>query len=142
MCTAGKEQCECSHFTMNENLCYIANFIKLLIVYIVWKTSKARNGRSSMVSRICAFFSLSNYSGRRTIRQGKAPAHKQDKSRRLGFTIEMQCICDFFLQTRGSIPLQWTQRPTLKYKPNPMISPIANQVSVHNDVFHNTWVGL
>ena len=29
----------------------------------------------------------------------------------------------FYPQTRGSIPLHWSQRPTLKYKPTPRVSP-------------------
>jgi hypothetical protein len=32
-----------------------------------------------------------------------------------------------FVQTRGSIPLQWSQRPTLRYKPAPVILDGVNQ---------------
>ncbi|XP_071957671.1 phosphatidylinositol-3-phosphatase SAC1-like [Antedon mediterranea] len=37
-----------------------------------------------------------------------------------------------FVQTRGSIPLFWTQRPNIKYKPTPQISKSQN----HLDAFH------
>ena len=33
------------------------------------------------------------------------------------------------MQTRGSIPLYWSQRPTLKYKPRPKIAKGVNHVS-------------
>lgn len=38
-----------------------------------------------------------------------------------------------FVQTRGSIPLYWSQRPNLKYKPIPVISSTAN----HMDAFQH-----
>uniref|UniRef100_A0AAR2LR20 SAC domain-containing protein n=1 Tax=Pygocentrus nattereri TaxID=42514 RepID=A0AAR2LR20_PYGNA len=34
-----------------------------------------------------------------------------------------------FVQTRGSIPFYWSQRPNLKYKPKPQISKSGNHVS-------------
>lgn len=34
-----------------------------------------------------------------------------------------------FLQTRGSIPLFWSQRPNLKYKPTPLLNSSADHVS-------------
>ncbi|XP_012516900.1 PREDICTED: phosphatidylinositide phosphatase SAC1 [Propithecus coquereli] len=34
-----------------------------------------------------------------------------------------------FVQTRGSIPVFWSQRPNLKYKPLPQINKVANHVS-------------
>ncbi|XDA86661.1 hypothetical protein R6Z07F_016398 [Ovis aries] len=33
-----------------------------------------------------------------------------------------------FVQTRGSIPLYWSQRPNLKYKPLPLINKVANHM--------------
>ncbi|NWH28935.1 SAC1 phosphatase, partial [Grus americana] len=33
-----------------------------------------------------------------------------------------------FVQTRGSIPFFWSQRPNLKYKPKPQISKSVNHV--------------
>ncbi|GAB5567988.1 phosphatidylinositide phosphatase SAC2 isoform X2 [Prionailurus iriomotensis] len=33
-----------------------------------------------------------------------------------------------FVQTRGSIPLFWSQRPNLKYKPLPLINKVANHM--------------
>uniref|UniRef100_A0A2K6U0Z2 Phosphatidylinositol-3-phosphatase SAC1 n=1 Tax=Saimiri boliviensis boliviensis TaxID=39432 RepID=A0A2K6U0Z2_SAIBB len=33
-----------------------------------------------------------------------------------------------FVQTRGSIPVFWAQRPNLKYKPRPQISKVANHM--------------
>ncbi|KAG9345110.1 hypothetical protein JZ751_009651 [Albula glossodonta] len=33
-----------------------------------------------------------------------------------------------FVQTRGSIPFYWSQRPNLKYKPTPLISKTINQL--------------
>uniref|UniRef100_A0A8D1NE17 Phosphatidylinositol-3-phosphatase SAC1 n=1 Tax=Sus scrofa TaxID=9823 RepID=A0A8D1NE17_PIG len=33
-----------------------------------------------------------------------------------------------FVQTRGSIPLYWSQRPNLKYKPRPLINKVANHM--------------
>ncbi|XP_037592702.1 phosphatidylinositol-3-phosphatase SAC1 [Cebus imitator] len=33
-----------------------------------------------------------------------------------------------FVQTRGSIPVFWSQRPNLKYKPRPQISKVANHM--------------
>ena len=33
-----------------------------------------------------------------------------------------------FLQTRGSVPLYWSQRPTLKYKPTPLIDSTMDHV--------------
>lgn len=35
----------------------------------------------------------------------------------------------FFPQTRGSIPLYWSQRPNLKYKPTPILNQTADHVS-------------
>lgn len=35
-----------------------------------------------------------------------------------------------FFQTRGSIPIFWSQRPNLKYKPHPQISKVANHVCI------------
>lgn len=32
------------------------------------------------------------------------------------------------MQTRGSIPLYWSQRPNLKYKPRPLINKVANHM--------------
>lgn len=40
---------------------------------------------------------------------------------------DIMCFIYHF-QTRGSIPLQWSQRPTLKYKPAPVILDGVNQV--------------
>lgn len=37
-------------------------------------------------------------------------------------------LCLKFLQTRGSVPLYWSQRPTLKYKPTPIIDSDVDQV--------------
>ncbi|XP_016796378.1 phosphatidylinositol-3-phosphatase SAC1 isoform X2 [Pan troglodytes] len=34
-----------------------------------------------------------------------------------------------FVQTRGSIPVFWSQRPNLKYKPLPQISKVANHIN-------------
>ena len=34
-----------------------------------------------------------------------------------------------FVQTRGSIPLYWSQYPNLKYKPDPVISSAHSQVA-------------
>ncbi|OBS80783.1 hypothetical protein A6R68_21003 [Neotoma lepida] len=34
-----------------------------------------------------------------------------------------------FVQTRGSIPVFWSQRPNLKYKPQPQINKVANHVN-------------
>lgn len=34
----------------------------------------------------------------------------------------------FNLQTRGSMPFYWSQRPNLKYKPKPIISKTTNHV--------------
>ena len=41
------------------------------------------------------------------------------------------CMCKHlcYLQTRGSIPLYWSQRPTLKYKPTPCIDSSSKQAS-------------
>uniref|UniRef100_A0A8C0KLP7 Phosphatidylinositol-3-phosphatase SAC1 n=1 Tax=Canis lupus dingo TaxID=286419 RepID=A0A8C0KLP7_CANLU len=33
-----------------------------------------------------------------------------------------------FVQTRGSIPVFWSQRPNLKYKPQPLINKVANHM--------------
>uniref|UniRef100_A0A452TGI1 Phosphatidylinositol-3-phosphatase SAC1 n=1 Tax=Ursus maritimus TaxID=29073 RepID=A0A452TGI1_URSMA len=33
-----------------------------------------------------------------------------------------------FVQTRGSIPVFWSQRPNLKYKPRPLINKVANHM--------------
>ncbi|XP_002163746.2 phosphatidylinositol-3-phosphatase SAC1 [Hydra vulgaris] len=33
-----------------------------------------------------------------------------------------------FVQTRGSIPLYWSQYPTIKYKPKPMLTPSCNNI--------------
>jgi hypothetical protein len=35
-----------------------------------------------------------------------------------------------FVQTRGSIPVFWSQRPNLKYKPLPQINKVANHVCI------------
>lgn len=40
--------------------------------------------------------------------------------------------CSFCLQTRGSIPFYWSQRPNLKYKPKPQISKTFNHVSFYS----------
>ena len=34
-----------------------------------------------------------------------------------------------FFQTRGSVPMFWSQRPNLKYKPDPQIHPVQDHVS-------------
>ena len=52
------------------------------------------------------------------------------------------CVCFFlyiffFFQTRGSIPLYWSQRPNLKYKPLPLINKVANHVCI----FHAFFIG-
>lgn len=40
-----------------------------------------------------------------------------------------QKFAAYTMQTRGSIPLYWSQRPTLKYKPSPKIAKDVNHVS-------------
>lgn len=37
-----------------------------------------------------------------------------------------------FVQTRGSIPLFWTQSPNLKYKPKPTIDEIKDHLQAAN----------
>lgn len=37
-----------------------------------------------------------------------------------------------FVQTRGSIPLYWTQSPNLKYKPKPTIDEIKDHLAAAN----------
>lgn len=37
-------------------------------------------------------------------------------------------IIRLYLQTRGSMPFYWSQRPNLKYKPKPIISKTTNHV--------------
>lgn len=50
------------------------------------------------------------------------------------------CFCGniFFvkLQTRGSIPLFWSQRPNLKYKPTPVLNSGADHVSTSCHLYH------
>lgn len=48
----------------------------------------------------------------------------------------------FLFQTRGSIPLYWSQYPTIKYKPKPLLTPGKNHVSdihEHIVVFSVKW---
>ena len=40
------------------------------------------------------------------------------------------------LQTRGSIPLFWSQRPNLKYKPTPVLNSGADHVSTSCHLYH------
>ena len=42
-------------------------------------------------------------------------------------------ICFYFIQIRGSIPLYWSQRPTLQYKPRPQLHQ-ADHVSFQDSV--------
>lgn len=45
--------------------------------------------------------------------------------------IECESYRASFVQTRGSIPMVWSQRPNLKYKPTPQISTSQN----HSNAF-------
>ncbi|XP_064641068.1 phosphatidylinositol-3-phosphatase SAC1-like [Lineus longissimus] len=40
-----------------------------------------------------------------------------------------------FVQTRGSIPMLWSQRPNLKYKPTPVISNTQSHIEAFNNHF-------
>lgn len=42
--------------------------------------------------------------------------------------VECNGDCSAFTQTRGSIPLFWSQRPNLRYKPTPLLNPTQNHV--------------
>lgn len=52
------------------------------------------------------------------------------------FKFSLLMVC---LQTRGSIPFYWSQRPNLRYKPKPQISKTVNHVSsLHADSSEKT----
>ncbi|XP_026228172.1 phosphatidylinositide phosphatase SAC1-B isoform X1 [Anabas testudineus] len=42
--------------------------------------------------------------------------------------VQYSCAKASFVQTRGSIPFYWSQRPNLKYKPKPQISKTVNHL--------------
>ncbi|XP_070823104.1 phosphatidylinositol-3-phosphatase SAC1-B [Chaetodon trifascialis] len=42
--------------------------------------------------------------------------------------VQHNCAKASFVQTRGSIPVYWSQRPNLKYKPKPQISKTVNHL--------------
>ena len=44
--------------------------------------------------------------------------------------------CYSLSQTRGSIPLFWSQRPNLRYKPVPLLNPSADHVSVEDLLYY------